>query len=168
MTGREAGPVRRSALLALALTCLIISTAQPSGAHSQVLWTQPADGSSISEPPAQVLMRFADDVDASQSEVIVMAPDGTEHQLGAPSAGVNQVVAVPVDPQGPPGAWRIRYLIRSWDRHSLRGEIGFTVTSARSPLDGSRPVGLPYVVAGGVLLAILGGIGLARTRRGSA
>jgi methionine-rich copper-binding protein CopC len=105
---------------------LIATTATPAAAHDQLLETDPADGSTVEQVPAEVVMRFSGDlIDLSQA-VIVTTPDGEQlTDLVVTVSGATATAALP-DGLGP-GAYTVAWRVVSEDGHPVEGVFGFTV-----------------------------------------
>jgi methionine-rich copper-binding protein CopC len=147
------------------LWCVAVPSS--SMAHSRLVWTEPEDSATLSSPPDRVMLKFATDVDVVHSAVVVTAPDGSEHQLGAPAASLQGVMSIQVDGRGPSGKWHVRYAVRSWDQHTYGGRFQFDVSSLAN---GSAHSGLgatSFLLAGSVLLMLAISV-VARRRRSSA
>lgn len=170
---------RVAALFALIGLTLLVS-AGPAIAHTSLIGSDPADGTSLATAPTQVSLTFNEPVQAGFTTVTVIGPDGNQWQDGSPAEN-GAVVSVPVRALGPAGEYTIGYQVLSADSHPVRGAVRFTLTtpgtgapgqplpaaqSGATPADPAAQTGpedtplWPWLVGAGVLLAA--GAGVAR------
>lgn len=168
----------RCLLAALALAGVaLVGGAQAAWAHSALVGSDPADGSSTATGPATVALRFNEAVQPGFTTVTVVGPDGRQWQGGPPTED-GSVVTVPVQPLGPAGDYTVGYRVLSVDSHPVQGSVRFTLTepglgtaaapapsgasgaatageptaAPADPQDGGVPV-WPWIVGAVVLLA---------------
>jgi hypothetical protein len=105
-------------------------------AHAVLESSSPAQGASLSAPPAEVTLTFGEAVTLPRSPVMVVGPGGVLWQLGDPKIA-GPVVTVPViSATGPAGAYMLTYRVISDDGDGVSGTIRFTLTTAAG---GSNP-----------------------------
>lgn len=173
-----ADTTRLGRLLALTLLCalaLLLGTGVAS-AHTRLLSSDPADGTSLDTGPGRVSLEFNEAMQPGFSTITVVGPDGTQFQAGDVTAE-GATVGIGVSPLGPAGRYEIGYRVISEDGHPVTGSITFTLTAdgpaaaapaaappstAAAPAapveEGGAPV-WPWIVGAVVLLG--GGIGAA-------
>jgi copper transport protein len=133
---------RRAAAVVAVLFLVIFGGATAAGAHAVLLWTNPANGSTIKAAPAQFVLTFDEAVDVNPTTVRLydgagkLVPVGAPYAVGAPGDKSAKSVAVSF-----PNLAHGRYLIRwrtitSDDFHAVDGSVtfgvGVTVTAAQS------------------------------------
>jgi methionine-rich copper-binding protein CopC len=166
-------------LLALALLCglaLLLGTGVAS-AHTRLLSSDPADGTSLDTGPDRVSLEFNESMQPGFSTITVVGADGTQFQTGDVTADGDSV-SIGVSPLGAAGRYEIGYRVISEDGHPVTGSVAFTLTTdgpaASAPVaappataaaapaapveDGGAPV-WPWVV--GAVLLVGGGVGAA-------
>jgi len=100
-------------------------------AHTRLLSSDPADGSTRDTGPATVSLVFNETMEPGFSTVTVIGPDGTDHRVGDVRAD-GGTVTVDVAPLGPAGRYEIGYRVISADGHPVTGSVSFTTTTAGS------------------------------------
>lgn len=118
-------PHARLALAAL-VALLVVAVAGPAGAHSQLLTIDPADGASMKEGPAQVVLTFNEDIKAPFSKILVVDQAGGSVADGDPKVE-GPVVTQPLVKLAK-GTYTVRYRVVSADAHPISGESTFSVT----------------------------------------
>lgn len=119
----------RAAALALLCGLALLIGAGSASAHTRLLGSDPADGSSLDAAPARVSLEFTEAMQPDFSTVTVIGPDGAAYQSGAVTAE-GGVVSVAVAPLGPAGRYEIGYRVISEDGHPVTGSVAFTLTTA--------------------------------------
>ncbi len=115
------------ALLLLAGSALVAGTA-PASAHTELIGSDPADGSSTAAGPSRVTLTFSEVVQTGFTTVTVIGPGGAQWQAGPPIQN-GAVVTVPVRPLGPAGSYTVGYRVLSADGHPVQGSVQFTLTA---------------------------------------
>ncbi|GAA3250202.1 copper resistance protein CopC [Pseudonocardia petroleophila] len=116
--------------VALTLLCgfaLLLGTGVAS-AHTRLLGSDPADGSSLDAGPDRVSLEFNETMQADFSTITVVGPDGTQYQTGEVTAD-GGTVSTAVSPLGAAGAYEIGYRVISEDGHPVTGSVAFTLTT---------------------------------------
>jgi copper resistance protein C len=125
--GGSAPSVRRwGAALAGAAICL--AAALPAAAHTKLIASSPADGATLTTPPAEVLLEFSEPVLAEFGQVAVLDDADVHHEQGNPQI-VGATVTQGLDELSA-GAYRISYRVGSADGDPITGTLTFTVTAA--------------------------------------
>jgi copper transport protein len=138
--------VRR--LLPVLASAVALTAPAQALAHAQLVRSEPADGTVLTEPPASVRLVFNDSVQPVEVEAIrngggsVLA--GKERRAGS------RAIVVPLRPDLADGDYTVRWRAVSDDGHVLQGVLAFGVGEGRAP-----PVAALTVEGGG-----LGGVEL--------
>jgi methionine-rich copper-binding protein CopC len=111
---------------------MLMSVSTASG-HSQLVSSDPVDGSVLSTPPTQVVLTF-NEVLLEEAVDVAIANGAGEAVSGAVATAVGAIVTIPWPADLPPDNYSVSYRIVSDDGHPITGSIGFSYTSAsRSP-----------------------------------
>ncbi len=136
-------------LLAAAATVVVTTAAAlllaaaPASAHTRLLSSDPADGSSRDDAPTRVSLLFNEDIEAGFATVTVVGPDGSRYQTGTVSTSGGEV-AIGVAPLGPAGVYQVGYRVVSDDGHPVQGAVSFTLTT---PGPAAAPQAVPPAAA---------------------
>jgi len=108
---------------------LVLAVAAPASAHSQVISSEPASGSTITTLPAEFSVTANEDLadltgTGQGFALIVVGADGTKYQ-GTPLTIDGPKVSTP-SVALPPGNYELQYQIVSADTHPVSGSIPFT------------------------------------------
>lgn len=142
-TAAPPGP-RRSARRALGalgaglLLTLAVGTSVPAYAHDELSSSNPADGATLAQPPAQVVLTFEEPPVDLGLQVVVTSPDGPA-SAGSPRIEGSTVVQ-DVQPSAPAGRYSVEWRVTSDDGHPVSGRFGFT---AQAAANGSSTVATP-------------------------
>ena len=117
---------RLATLLGLTLAGML-TLAGPASAHTELTGSDPADGATVTSPPASVTLTFNEQVQAFLPTVVVTGPDGQPYTAGDPTPSGSNISA-PLKPLGPAGPYTVAYRIVSADDHPVTGQITFTYT----------------------------------------
>lgn len=112
-------------LLLVAVTSLLI--AAPATAHSYLNGSDPKDGETLEQAPAQVTLMFSDEVRDTGLGVTAQGP-GEGFLLDA-TATARKVIARWPDASAP-GKYTVSYRVVSIDGHVMEGSITFRITGA--------------------------------------
>jgi methionine-rich copper-binding protein CopC len=113
--------MRRVGWLGAALLTVCAAGAE---AHAHLLSAVPADNSSLSTSPAQLVLRFSE---SARLTALWISKDGAPKQkLAAPDASQPQLT-VPLPPLAP-GHYLVSWRALSADGHVVSGQIRFTLT----------------------------------------
>ena len=142
MTPRSPG--LRAALLVVGA---LITLALPLGAsaHAEFVSSIPADKSTVSGTPAEIVLTFNASLDPKKSSIILL--DSSSSQLA--KAGVDPAddkVMRLTPPALQPGAYEIDWTSVALDGDLLRGKVAFTVTAA-APSPSAAPTATPSAAA---------------------
>ncbi|MEZ0493205.1 copper resistance protein CopC [Kineococcus sp. TBRC 1896] len=128
-------PAPRTAVAVAAgvLSCLVwaLATAVPATAHDQLRSTNPADGASLEQVPAQLEMTYS-------SQILPIAPlavlrDGAGNDIPTADPVVDGDTLTVAWPDGLGGGdYQVVWRVVSGDGHPVQGAFGFTVAGAPS------------------------------------
>ncbi len=129
---------------------LALVVAAPASAHSQVIATNPADGSTITALPAEITITANEDLldltgTGQGFALYAVGADGTKYG-GTPLSLDGPTVSTAVPATMPPGTYTVLYQIVSADTHPVAGEFHFTYDPTGTPVAGdpeptAQPVG---------------------------
>jgi hypothetical protein len=97
-------------------------------AHTRLVSSDPADGSTRDTGPTTVSLVFNEAMEPGFSTVTVIGPDGRDYRTGDVRAD-GGTVTVDVAPLGPAGRYEIGYRVISADGHPVTGSVSFTPTT---------------------------------------
>lgn len=127
------------AAFVLAVFAVLAGGAAPASAHDVLLSTDPADGSVLTEAPAQLTLTFSADLTTGEGATAVQVTDGagTAVPLDAPIVeGPTVTQPLPADLAN--GAYTVQWRVLSSDTHPISGEFAFTV-DAPAPVETAEP-----------------------------
>jgi len=103
--------------------------AGPASAHAQLVSTDPADGSTLSAPPATVTLTFDEDLLADTETISINDENGNvvASQQATPSGST---VSVPWPADLASGTYQVAFRVVSGDGHPVMGAITFTITGS--------------------------------------
>lgn len=133
--------VRALTLLLGVLAGLFLLLAAPGGkasAHAAVVSSNPAQGSIVQTAPSQVVITFSEHVQAVDSRIQVIDPNGKKIGNGTPKVVGNEV-RIPVRSDGPHGTYLVSFRVISADSHPVGGGFIYSV-GAPSPGGAPKPV----------------------------
>lgn len=114
---------------ALVITSALVGLGMsPASAHSALLGSDPADGSSLDQAPTSVTFTFNEAV--GNAAVVVSAPDGTSVEVSDVRA-VDRDVTATVAQADQRGTYSASYRVVSADGHPVEGTITYQVTTGR-------------------------------------
>jgi methionine-rich copper-binding protein CopC len=184
---------RRILLGSLLAAVTVLATATPALAHTGLKSSDPADGASVATAPTRVSLTFEEAVGIPDQPISIVGPGGTAWQVGKASVD-GATVTAPVTATGPAGAYTLSYSIIADDGDAVTGKVAFTLTTAATPTTtaaaptttatattaAAAPVAAPaapaadggvpgwvWIVLVVVVLAVIGGFVVARSRRSS-
>lgn len=134
--------MRRGTGQALAILVMMTSSVMLAGglalAHSQLLSSNPADGATLVEPPASIVLTFNEalipDVDS------VSINDVMGHVVSSQSIEPDgAVLSVPWPAGFPAGIYQVAYRVVSGDGHPVVGAINFTIAGTNGAASSTVP-----------------------------
>ena len=138
--------LRRALALLLLAGSVLLAGAVPASAHSELIGSDPADGSSTATGPSHIALTFSEAVQTGFTTVTVVGPGGAQWQAGPPTQD-GAVVTVPVRPLGPAGGYTVGYRVLSADSHPVQGAVRFTLTAPGPGTAAPSGDGAPEVAA---------------------
>lgn len=122
-----------TAALAGVITLLAALFAQPAMAHSELLESTPADGSTVSEAPRQVQLVFGEDVVQQGGAIVVEASDGARVDQAKTFATDANVATVQLVNDTPPGQYTVNFRVVSADGHIVSDTFDYRLKSTPQP-----------------------------------
>jgi methionine-rich copper-binding protein CopC len=111
----------------------------PAAAHSRLVRSVPADGSTVATPPRQIRLRFNEDVMEIGVVVRVAGPQG---EVGSGTASVNgRTVTRDLAGDLPAGRYLVGWRVTSADGHPLSGSVRFTARKGSDAPPGTTSPG---------------------------
>ena len=147
---------RVAVVLVLAALCCVWE-AGPASAHTNVVWSYPAQDASLPAPPSQVALRTSDPVDLGLSQIVVRDADGRAQTVIDKSLtqGASVLLAT-LDDQGAPGQWTVDYRVVGPDGHPVTGRIDFAVGEPAQAAAEAQDATTRWLMLGGGALALFG------------
>ncbi len=99
-------------------------------AHMALKNTEPADGSTVTTPPAAVTLWFTQKPDLAVSRLTLAGPAG-EVKLGRAQVGDTMQLSAPIEATMGDGAYQIEWQTAGDDGHIQKGTIAFTLDRAQ-------------------------------------
>jgi copper transport protein len=114
---------------------LLLAAAFPAAAqaHANLLRTDPAAGSVVATAPAQVVLRFDQEVRDVSSTVTNDQGDAVAASPTHTAAGDVRALVIPLRPNLPDGDYTIRWRIVSTDGHIISGVFAIGIGAGRPP-----------------------------------
>jgi methionine-rich copper-binding protein CopC len=147
---------RVAVVLVLAALCCVWE-AGPASAHTNLVWSYPAQGASLPSAPAQVALETSDPVDLGLSQIVVRDANGRAQTVTDKSLtqGASVLVAT-LDDQGAFGQWTVDYRLVGPDGHPVTGRIDFAVGEPARAAGEAQDATTRWLMLGGGALALLG------------
>ena len=117
--------MRKTLILAAALS---LAAAGAASAHARLITGSPKAGATVASPKA-LRLTYSEGIVAAASSVTVADAKGTGVAMGALTLDPKnkRVVIVPVRATLAPGAYTVRWSMKTEDTHTTSGDFGFTV-----------------------------------------
>jgi copper transport protein len=103
---------------------LLLTTAPAAHAHARFVAGTPAAGATITQAPAEILLRFSERIETSFGGVQVFGPDGQRVPSGEPRITGTEV-RVAMEPVTAPGTYTVVFRIISGDSHPVESRLAF-------------------------------------------
>jgi methionine-rich copper-binding protein CopC len=126
----ERQSVKRGIALALAAASgglLTLGLAAPASAHAALTGTDPEDGATVAEAPAEVSATFSEILDQASTEIAVTDPEGAVIDVADPSYDGDTFIQPML--YTTPGEYTLAFRVISEDGHRVDDTIAFTVES---------------------------------------
>ncbi|MDO5700654.1 MAG: copper resistance protein CopC [Bowdeniella nasicola] len=116
-------------LCGAALVFASFAAALPARAHDVLVSSSPEDGATLSNPPAEIVLTFNNELlDLGEGAAAVAITDTAKNQVaGGPLHIEGRDARFPV-PELPDGAYRAAWSVVSSDGHRIQGVISYTVS----------------------------------------
>lgn len=124
-TSRRTSILRGLVAVTLALTATGL-IAGPASAHAQLVSTDPADGATISAPPATVTLTF-DEALLADTETISINDENGNVVASQQATPEGSTVSVPWPAELTTGTFQVAYRVVSGDGHPVTGAFTFTI-----------------------------------------
>ena len=154
VANRRGPGARALAVLTALLMCLagVLALAPAASAHSVLLSSSPADGSSVGTAPTVVTLTFNEPIQATTMEVAVTATSGvTVNDEKATVAGA--VITQKLPTNLPNDMYTVAYRVISVDGHPVSAAISFSVDNPSSTTAPLGSTDKPYQVGGSTQVA---------------
>jgi copper resistance protein C len=115
--------VTYAACLAIAI---LVSAPIPASAHSELVETTPAAGSTVKEAPTDVELVFGEGVQEQGGSIVVSLQDTVVSQENT-FAVQNNVATVQLQDADEPGTYRVEFRVVSADGHTLRDTFTYAL-----------------------------------------
>lgn len=126
-------------LLALATVLLVPG---PANAHASFVSSVPAGGSTVGQPPAEIILNFTEEIEPSFGGVVISDATGAQIESGNPLIAGKQV-KVPLAGLSAPGDYTVAYRIISGDSHPVESRFVFSFTPGAASETTSPPPSAP-------------------------
>lgn len=117
---------------------VLLLSAGPAAAHTEVMSTVPAAGVTIAAPVEVVRLVFSRPVSPRQAQVLVAAPDGADLADG-PAQVSGGSVSQQVVRSATAGSYLVSYRVVADDGHPITGQVSFSVVPAAAGQDAAIP-----------------------------
>jgi methionine-rich copper-binding protein CopC len=125
---------RRALPVLIALLILLVGQPHLTGAHADLVTSNPAAGGTISALPPKLTLTFAEEVKPDSPVVEVTGPDGQRVDAGDAAVDLTDATRKTVTVSlyaGGPGAYAVHWeTVSNTDGHPLSGDFTFTVSVA--------------------------------------
>jgi copper transport protein len=146
---------RRASILmglaaALPLAAGLVLAGSPAHAHANLVSTDPASGSQLDEPPAEVRLRFSERVSVAPDGIALLDAGGEQIAIepAVPAPEDPSIVIVPMPADLPEDSYVVSFRVVSADSHPVAGALVFGVgVPAGSLADVELPAQDPLVAA---------------------
>jgi methionine-rich copper-binding protein CopC len=137
------GRGRPVTLLAAALAVIALALPATALGHAELDTITPANGSTVTESPQQIVATFTETLDPSKSSIVVVTAAGSEVASGGVVGADLKTMTIAL-PALEPGAYQVRWTSTSAQDGDLdRGTTGFTY----APAPTSSPTPIPAASA---------------------
>lgn len=108
----------------------LFGAARPAAAHLHLESSDPAGGSSTESVPAEVVLRFSEDVTPKDDTAVLYGADSAKVPTDPARRGESpREVALPLPPDLPAGTYTLRWKATGSDTHTKGGTVAFTVAA---------------------------------------
>lgn len=124
----------RLSYLAAVIVIGVLALSRPSAAHTDLLSSVPAKGTTLAAPPRHVELEFTEPMAPSLATIMLTVPGGQPVELRVRSGPRDTVLLADVPRSATQeGTWRVGYRVTSVDGHPIQGKLDFEVVPSASP-----------------------------------
>jgi copper resistance protein C len=123
--------IRRAAVVIGVAAALLAAGAAPALAHEQLESSEPADGETLQEVPARIVLTFSGNVVDPEPQVVLRNEDGAAVGEALPVVD-GPTVTLPLDPSVANGLYVVEWSLVSSDGDPVSGEFTFAVEAPRT------------------------------------
>ncbi len=124
--GAPASIVRRAAAAVLS----VLSLSSGAWSHAYIESSSPADGTTMTQPPREVTLRFTEGIELVFSRVTVRDASGADVHEGVLRQPSATTLAIDLRPL-PAGRYTVEWRVLSVDTHVTEGRFAFIVVAGR-------------------------------------
>jgi methionine-rich copper-binding protein CopC len=136
-------------------TLSLVGTVAPASAHTGLVWSYPAAGMSLPNPPAEVALEVDDPLQLEVSQLVVRDALGEVQPLDGPRLTRGGLVLTgALAGGGAWGQWQVDYRLVGTDGHAVTGRIDFAVGEPAIVADDDSSSLLWWLIAAGILLPL--------------
>lgn len=136
-------------------TLSLVGTVAPASAHTDLVWSYPAAGMSLPNPPAEVALEVSDPLQLEVSQLVVRDALGEVQPLDGPHLTRGGLVLTgALTGGGAWGQWQVDYRLVGEDGHAVTGRIDFAVGEPAVVAEDDSSSLLWWLVAAGLLLPL--------------
>jgi len=136
-------------------TLSLVGTVAPASAHTGLVWSYPAAGMSLPNPPAEVALEVDDPLQLEVSQLVVRDALGEVQPLEGPRLTRGGLVLTgALAGGGAWGQWQVDYRLVGQDGHAVTGRIDFAVGEPAIVPDDDSSSLLWWLIAAGILLPL--------------
>jgi len=139
VTRRRFRAALASSLVGAVILCGV--AAPPAAAHDVLVASSPANRSTVTRTPDEVVLTFDRPAIALGTQVVVTGPTGPVND-GAPLL-VDNTVTQPLAAGAPAGAYTVEWRVTSADGHPVSGTLRFAATAAGAARPAASSTPLP-------------------------
>ncbi|NUT50782.1 MAG: copper resistance protein CopC, partial [Saccharothrix sp.] len=136
----------RLALSALVATLVLLGAAPTASAHTDLVSSDPASGTSVPQRPTRLTLTFTEPVPAESATVTVTAADGDAWPLGEVVADGATLTVPVLEGATPAGRHTVSWSVESLDGDFVDGTFAFTLTAPAGPPPAVTPTTAPPAV----------------------
>jgi len=136
-------------------TLSLVGTVAPASAHTGLVWSYPAAGMSLPNPPAEVALEVDDPLQLEVSQLVVRDALGEVQPLDGPRLTRGGLVLTgALAGGGAWGQWQVDYRLVGQDGHAVTGRIDFAVGEPAVVPDDDSSSLVWWLVGAGILLPL--------------
>ena len=114
----------------LLIAVAVASTPEAAAAHAFPNGSEPAVGSTVSTPPAQVVVNFDSPIEQMFAKLSVFDSSGQAQDNGTPVVSDDhRQLSIKLKPLGP-GEYTVKWTVVAEDGHRTEGSFNFTVAGS--------------------------------------